>query len=72
MNPKREYQPQRTQAEVGRILGMEQSHVGQVERRALAKLRKALAGVDLEYDTAELRTQRRVRREFEDEVDYAT
>ena len=31
-----------TQEEVAQALGMERSHVGQIERRALAKIRAAL------------------------------
>ena len=64
----------RTQAEVAAMLGMERSHVGQIERRALKKLRKALVeeahrnGTTIAacYDlySREVRGERRVTAEF--------
>lgn len=60
--------PARTQKEVAEMLGIDSSRVGQIERRALAKLRIALSGIDFGWDTSELRAGRAAMREFEEAV----
>lgn len=68
----------RTQAEVADLLGMERSHVGQIERRALRKLKQALLleahrmgstiAACYDLDSRELRSERRWAAEFQLQV----